>query len=108
MCSLALVVDAAWVPQDHPLRLDRPDLPSGSTMLCVEGRMVGRIAHEPAGDGGFGYDPVFYYPPADATLAELSAIEKNQVSHRALASARWLTWFFSMADNSANVASAGG
>ena len=42
----------------------------------------GRIAPEPRGDGGFGYDPIFFYPPLGRTLAELSA-EKSTISHRA-------------------------
>ena len=88
VCALALVVDASWVPERHPLRVHRPDLPSGSAMLSVEGKMMGGITTEPAGTGGFGYDPVFFYPPASATLAQLSAQEKNQVSHRAVAYGR--------------------
>jgi XTP/dITP diphosphohydrolase len=44
----------------------------------------GRIAPQPAGDGGFGYDPIFFYPPFGETLAE-AAGRKNDVSHRARA-----------------------
>ncbi len=40
------------------------------------------------GDGGFGYDPVFYVPSLDKTFAELTAEEKNAVSHRAAATAK--------------------
>ena len=47
--------------------------------------MEGQIAMEPAGCGGFGYDPIFYYPPTGKTFAELTAGEKNRVSHRARA-----------------------
>lgn len=42
----------------------------------------GRIADEPAGENGFGYDPIFYYPEYGKTTAELSAEEKNAISHR--------------------------
>jgi len=42
----------------------------------------GAIAVAPAGDGGFGYDPVFYYPPFGVTLASVPAGEKARVSHR--------------------------
>ena len=42
----------------------------------------GIIAREPAGDGGFGYDPIFYLPELNATAAQLSAEVKNRVSHR--------------------------
>ena len=42
----------------------------------------GRIADEAAGENGFGYDPIFYYPEKGKTTAELSAEEKNEISHR--------------------------
>ena len=48
----------------------------------------GLIAEHPKGQGGFGYDPVFYYPPFDKTLAEAKSEEKNRVSHRGKAMAR--------------------
>ena len=46
------------------------------------GIVEGTIVHEPRGSGGFGYDPIFYYPPFDRTFAEVSAEQKNGVSHR--------------------------
>ena len=52
------------------------------TVLTTEGIVEGRIAWESAGEGGFGYDPIFYLPEYGATSAELSAEEKNAVSHR--------------------------
>ena len=45
--------------------------------------MVPASCLAPAGQGGFGYDPIFYYPPLGKSLAELTPEEKNQVSHRA-------------------------
>ena len=48
-----------------------------------EGSIEGHIAYSRSGNGGFGYDPIFYYPPFGKSLAEVSAEEKNQVSHRA-------------------------
>lgn len=48
----------------------------------TEGRMYGEIAKTPAGENGFGYDPVFYLPGKGRTAAELSEEEKNAVSHR--------------------------
>ena len=42
----------------------------------------GRIAQEPAGENGFGYDPIFYLPEKGKTTAQLSAEEKNEISHR--------------------------
>jgi XTP/dITP diphosphohydrolase len=50
--------------------------------LTYEGRCEGRIAEAPGGTQGFGYDPLFYYPPLKKTFAELSTQEKNRVSHR--------------------------
>lgn len=46
------------------------------------GTIEGIIAHEPAGENGFGYDPIFYVPEFGKTTAELSPEEKNKVSHR--------------------------
>jgi XTP/dITP diphosphohydrolase len=59
-------------------------LPSGE---CIErvGRCEGIIIPEERGSGGFGYDPLFYLPEFNATMAELPAEVKNQVSHRARA-----------------------
>lgn len=50
-----------------------------------EGVCEGYIAEEPRGDMGFGYDPVFVYPPFGKTFAQLGPEVKNQVSHRAIA-----------------------
>lgn len=46
------------------------------------GTIEGQIAYEPAGENGFGYDPIFYVPEFGKTTAELSPEEKNMVSHR--------------------------
>jgi len=46
------------------------------------GTIEGRIAYEPAGENGFGYDPIFYYPERGMTTAEISPEEKNRISHR--------------------------
>ena len=53
--------------------------------FCVSGKCEGIIAREKAGGNGFGYDPVFYYPPENKTFAQLSDEEKHKVSHRAVA-----------------------
>ncbi len=55
--------------------------PDGHTQT-VQGIMEGRIAHEIAGEGGFGYDPIFYLPEKGCTSAQLTAAEKNAISHR--------------------------
>ena len=56
-------------------------VPTGAA-LTYEGRCEGLIAEKPAGEGGFGYDPVFYYPPLKKTFGELSRQEKSRISHR--------------------------
>jgi XTP/dITP diphosphohydrolase len=48
----------------------------------ARGGVEGVIAEAPRGQGGFGYDPIFYYPPLGVTLAELSEEQKARVSHR--------------------------
>ena len=62
--------------------LEHPDDPAP---MIVTGAWRGRIAAAPKGEGGFGYDPVFSDPASGRTAAELSAAEKNRVSHRGAA-----------------------
>jgi XTP/dITP diphosphohydrolase len=62
--------------------LSAPDDPAP---LIAEGSWAGHIAKRPAGRGGFGYDPVFVDPLLGVTAAELPAMVKNEVSHRAVA-----------------------
>jgi XTP/dITP diphosphohydrolase len=50
--------------------------------LVFSASCEGRIAMDPSGNGGFGYDPIFYLPERKCTMADLSAEEKHQVSHR--------------------------
>ena len=59
-------------------------MPDGQT-IQARGVVHGELLRAPAGEGGFGYDPIFYYPPYGKTLAEVTPEEKNQVSHRAKA-----------------------
>jgi len=63
VCTMALVIDDGRVFES-------------------EGEVRGLIAHEPTGSNGFGYDPIFYYPPLQKTFGEISEVEKNQLSHR--------------------------
>ncbi|MDO5418212.1 MAG: RdgB/HAM1 family non-canonical purine NTP pyrophosphatase [Lachnospiraceae bacterium] len=56
-------------------------LPDGR-VLHTEETMEGLIAEQPAGNGGFGYDPILYIPQFGVTSAELSIEQKNQISHR--------------------------
>ena len=60
------------------------------TMVTPEGQVIqargeihGELTREAKGENGFGYDPIFYYPPLGKTTAELSSEEKNKISHRA-------------------------
>ncbi len=60
------------------------------TMVTPEGQVIqargeirGELLRAPVGDHGFGYDPIFYYPPMGKSTAEMSPEDKNQVSHRA-------------------------
>ncbi len=59
------------------------------TLLEARGTVEGRIAHEPAGENGFGYDPVFVVPELGRTMAQLSSAEKNAISHRGQAVRRF-------------------
>ena len=61
---------------------------AGEVVFQTVETVEGRIAESPRGEGGFGYDPVFYYPPFGKTLAEATPEEKNRVSHRGKAMAR--------------------
>lgn len=74
---------------------DVPDARRGAAFVCVaalvtpsgrtvveEGRIAGRLAHEPRGSNGFGYDPVFVPDGETRTTAEMSPAEKDAVSHR--------------------------
>ena len=51
-------------------------------VIQARGEIHGELTREPRGENGFGYDPIFYYPPAGMTTAEMTSEEKNAVSHR--------------------------
>ncbi|KRM24410.1 non-canonical purine NTP pyrophosphatase, rdgB HAM1 family [Latilactobacillus graminis DSM 20719] len=72
----------------------KPERPAED--LVVEGNIQGQILGIPRGDNGFGYDPLFYVPALDATLAQLTVEQKNQISHRAKAieqlKQKWRAW----------------
>lgn len=65
--------------------------PDGS-YHAFEGRWEGRVAETRAGEGGFGYDPVFYVPEKGVTAAELPVRLKNRISHRGKASEKLRAW----------------
>ena len=58
--------------------------PNGDT-LTAEGKVEGTIAFAPMGEGGFGYDPIFFVPEKRKTFSQLTAEEKNEISHRGVA-----------------------
>jgi XTP/dITP diphosphohydrolase len=95
-------------------RLDeRPEEPRTArfvaALACVEnGRVIyettgvveGEVASAPHGAGGFGYDPIFYYPPFRRTLAEVSEAEKMRVAHRGVAFRAFAGWLKSESQGS--------
>ena len=54
----------------------------GGDVLTARGECPGTIAYAPQGENGFGYDPVFFVPPMRKTFAQMTAEEKNSISHR--------------------------
>ncbi len=56
--------------------------PEGTLLGEAEGVCPGMIAQEPQGEGGFGYDPIFYLPDRQQTMAQVGATVKHQISHR--------------------------
>ena len=63
------------------LKIGEATLPDGSTRT-TRGTIEGYIGWEPAGENGFGYDPIFYVDEYGCSTAQLSPEEKNKVSHR--------------------------
>jgi XTP/dITP diphosphohydrolase len=64
----------------------------GRPPLVWEGSVEGEISPAPRGSGGFGYDPVFFFPPYGTTLADVGEAEKLAVSHRGQAIRRFAAW----------------
>src|SRR5580700_2631049 len=65
----------------------------GQTLATFRGTAEGVILDAPRGTGGFGYDPLFYFPGIGKTFAELSAEEKSEYSHRGAAFREFLKWY---------------
>ena len=66
---------------------------AGSVIAVFSGAVEGTILEAPRGVGGFGYDPVFFFEPAQETFAELPREEKNRVSHRGRAFEKLAAYF---------------
>ena len=65
---------------------------NGQVIYETTGVVEGEVANAPRGAGGFGYDPIFYYPPYRRTLAEVSEAEKVGVAHRGVAFRAFAAW----------------
>ena len=65
---------------------------AGTVVYETTGTVEGNIADAPHGVGGFGYDPVFYYPPYGRTLGDVTEEAKLRVAHRGEAFRRWAVW----------------
>jgi XTP/dITP diphosphohydrolase len=66
----------------------------GKLLKTFHGDVEGRILGAPAGSGGFGYDPLFFYPLLSRSFGELTAEEKWAHSHRGKAFRQMLTWLY--------------
>jgi XTP/dITP diphosphohydrolase len=64
----------------------------------TEGTVSGHVAPAPRGSNGFGYDPIFFYPPYGKTLGEATDAEKLIVSHRGQAFRQFRAWLERLAD----------
>ncbi len=72
----------------------------GQTLAVFRGQAEGIILDAPRGSGGFGYDPLFYFPQIQKTFAELAAEEKARYSHRGAAFRSFLSWYAAAASES--------
>jgi XTP/dITP diphosphohydrolase len=88
VCALA-VAETDAVETNGPAK-------AGHYIFEARGTVEGEIAPEPRGEGGFGYDPIFYYPPFGCTLAEAGS-RKSSVSHRGNAFRHLRSWLSSQA-----------
>jgi XTP/dITP diphosphohydrolase len=64
----------------------------GEVVYETTGTIEGEIASAPSGSGGFGYDPIFLYPPYGSTLADVSTPDKIAVAHRGVAFRKFAAW----------------
>lgn len=71
---------------------------NGHTLATFHGKAEGLILHQPRGENGFGYDPLFFFPLIHKTFAEIAAEEKAQYSHRGAAFRLFLDWAYHLRD----------
>ncbi len=72
---------------------------NGSILKKIEEKCYGIITEKPSGTGGFGYDPVFFFPPFGKTFAEVPLEMKNKVSHRGKALSSLLSYLVRLKEN---------
>lgn len=82
VCSLALLVPSALAARVDARPTEREGVPQGATLFEIAARVRGRILSGPRGEGGFGFDPLFFYPPLGQTFGELPTATKRRVNHR--------------------------
>jgi XTP/dITP diphosphohydrolase len=82
--ALASVPDARRTAHFHCVLVFMRHAADPTPLVC-HGKWSGTILHAPAGEGGFGYDPLFFVPQMNCSSAQLQADQKNQLSHRAKA-----------------------
>jgi len=98
VCTLVLVCGSGFLKNqdkverlDAKLLLEHPLLPQGACCVYTVGEVHGVIAHEPEGENGFGFDPVFFKPELGTTFAKLTKEQKNKISHRGMAFSKMKT-----------------
>ena len=79
---LSRLADVPWEQRGARFRCVIAIVASNGEVTLCQGDCPGIIALEPRGVGGFGYDPVFFLPQLNKTMAQLSMEQKNEVSHR--------------------------
>lgn len=93
---LAKMEDVPWEERGARFRCVLAVARRGEVLATFPGEVSGRIALEPEGGGGFGYDPIFFYPPMNRTFAEMTPAEKDSVSHRGQALDRAVGWLMAL------------
>ncbi|MFC1978517.1 XTP/dITP diphosphatase [Chloroflexota bacterium] len=85
---LAKIIDVPWEKRTARFKCVIAIAIKGEDVKICYGTCSGYITHQPKGTNGFGYDPIFYFPELDRTMAELTFEQKNSVSHRGKAASQ--------------------
>ena len=89
---LRRLADRPWAPRAARFVCTVAVARAGRVIFETRGVIEGEIAREPRGTGGFGYDPIFFYPPYGCTLAEVTQANKLHVAHRGQAFRALADW----------------